>query len=190
MAEFKNKARIAALHPSPSSSQGSEPTPRRRRPAPPLPQDEATHTAAGRADLERVARAREHAVVAARIADDNRAKGILLLDLRSATPLVDFFLIASANSRRQAYAIASEIDQEMKRLGEAKLGMEGAEEARWILVDYGDFVVHIFSEDARSYYSLEEIWGDAARLEWRDPARIKPAPPVVEDQADLEPADD
>ena len=107
----------------------------------------------------RVAKALEQAKLFARIADDNRAKEILLLDLREATPLIDFFVIASANSRRQAYAIASEIDQEMKKLGEAKLGMEGAEEGRWILIDYGDFVVHVFTEDARTYYALEEIWG-------------------------------
>jgi ribosome-associated protein len=126
---------------------------------------------------ERVLRALEHAKLCARIADDNRGKDILLLDLREATPLLDFFIIASANSRRQAYAIASEIDQELKKRGEAKLGMEGAEEGRWILVDYGDFVVHVFSEDARTYYALEEIWGDAPRVDWRDPSR--PAPPSL-----------
>jgi ribosome-associated protein len=178
MADFKNKMNTAALHSA--RDQETEPTPRRRRPSQPLPQDDVAHSAAGRANSERVAQALEQAKLAARIADDNRAKDILLLDLRSATPLIDFFVIASANSRRQAYAIASEIDQEMKKLGEAKLGMEGAEEGRWILVDYGDFVVHIFSEDARGYYSLEEIWGDALRVEWRDPARIKHAPPAVE----------
>src|ERR1700722_17797058 len=168
MADFKNRmnthSQSAALRtPQP------EPTPRRRRPSPALPQDDVAHSAAGRANSERVAKALERAKLAARIADDNRAKEILLLDLRQATPLLDFFMIASANSRRQANAIASEIDQEMKKLGEAKLGMEGTEEGRWILVDYGDFVVHIFSEDARSYYALEEIWGDAERVEWRDP---------------------
>ena len=188
MAEFKNKAKSAALQSTPARE--TEPTPRRRRRIPALPQNDVAHTAAGRADSERMARALEQARLAARIADDNRAKEILLLDLRSATPLVDFFVIASANSRRQAYAIASEIDQEMKKLGEAKLGMEGAEEARWILVDYGDFVVHIFSEDARTYYSLEEIWGDAARVEWRDPARIKTAPPVAEPSTELEVEDE
>ncbi|WP_435010935.1 ribosome silencing factor [Tundrisphaera lichenicola] len=146
--------------------------------APPLPQDDVAHSAVSRLMPERVARALEHSKLCARIADDNRAKDILLLDLRVATPLVDFFIIASANSRRQAYAIASEIDQELKKLGETKLGMEGAEEGRWILVDYGDFVVHVFSEDARTYYDLEQIWGDVPRVEWRDPARIKSAPAV------------
>ncbi len=150
----------------------------RRKSPPPLPQDEVAHTAASRLIPERLAKALERAKVSARIADDNRGKEILLLDLRAATPLIDFFVIASANSRRQAYAIASEIDQEMKKLGEAKLGMEGAEEGRWILVDYGDFVIHVFSEDARSYYALEEIWGDAPRVDWRDPAR--PPRPTTE----------
>ena len=175
MAEFKNKTNTAALS---NSSEAETPYRSRRKNSPPLPQDDVAHTAAGRAMPDRVARALEQAKLAARIADDNRAKDILLLDLRQATPLIDFFVIASANSRRQAYAIASEIDQEQKKLGEAKLGMEGAEEGRWILVDYGDVVVHIFSEDARGYYSLEEIWGDALRVEWRDPARIKQAPLV------------
>ena len=78
-------------------------------------------------------------------------------------------MIVTANSRRQSHAIASEIDQEMKRLGEYKLGIEGSEEGRWILIDYGDFVVHIFSGEARAYYALEEIWGDAPRLDWQDP---------------------
>jgi ribosome-associated protein len=177
MAEFKNKARIAALSPSRETDTAFR---SKRKNSPALPQDDVAHVAAGRAIPERVAKALDRAKLACRIADDNRAKEILLLDLRLATPLIDFFVIASANSRRQANAIASEIDQEMKKLGEFKLGMEGTEEGRWILVDYGDFVVHIFAEDARSYYALEEIWGDADRVEWRDPARIKSSPVAVE----------
>ena len=58
----------------------------------------------------------------------------------------------------------------MKKLGEPKLGMEGSEEGRWILIDYGDFVVHIFSAEYRGYYALEEIWGDPPQLDWRRPA--------------------
>jgi ribosome-associated protein len=134
-----------------------------------------------------VGRALEHARTCARIADANRGREILLLDLRAATPLIDFFVIATATSRRQSHAIASEIDQEMKRLGEYKLGIEGSEEGRWILIDYGDFVVHIFSSEARAYYALEEIWGDAPRLDWGAPgpaARDGPAAPPAPDQAD------
>jgi ribosome-associated protein len=147
-------------------------------------QDEVPTTAVSRREPSRVNQALEHARLAARIAEDNRARDILLLDLRQATPLLDFFVIATASSRRLAHAIASEIDAEMKKRGEFKLGMEGSEEGRWILIDYGDFVVHVFSQEGRSYYALEEIWGDAPRLEWSD----GPAPPRPSDApADPEP---
>jgi ribosome-associated protein len=131
-------------------------------------QDVVPHHAASRRDPHRAALALDRAQVCARIADDNRAKDILVLDLRQTTPLVDFFVIATAASRRQSNAIASEIDQAMKKLGEAKLGLEGSEEGRWTLIDYGDFVVHIFSAEYRAYYALEEIWGDAPQLAWQE----------------------
>jgi ribosome-associated protein len=147
-------------------------------------QDDVPSHAVERRDANRINQALEHARIAARIADDNRARDILLLDLRQATPLLDFFVIATTASRRQSHAIASEIDAEMKKLGERKLGLEGSEEGRWILIDYGDFVVHIFSAEGRAYYALEEIWGDAPQLEWTsaDPRRrpAPTAPPPVE----------
>jgi ribosome-associated protein len=136
-------------------------------------QDDIPAHAIDRRVPERVNQALEHAKIAARIADDNRAKDILLLDLRQATPLLDFFVIATASSRRLSHAIASEIDAEMKKLGEHKLGLEGSEEGRWILIDYGDFVVHLFSAEGRAYYALEEIWGDAPQLPW---AAAEPQP--------------
>jgi ribosome-associated protein len=77
-------------------------------------------------------------------------------------------VIVTAASRRQSNAIAIEIDQEMKKRGEAKLGLEGSEDGRWTLIDYGDFVVHIFSPEDRAYYALEDIWGDAPRLDWQE----------------------
>src|SRR5580658_3511892 len=107
-------------------------------------QDEVPHHAAGRAVPDRVATALEHATICARICEDNRAKDILLLDLRQATPLLDFFMIATASTRRLGNSIAIEIDAEMKKIHEHKLGMEGTEEGSWILIDYGDFVVHLF----------------------------------------------
>jgi ribosome-associated protein len=139
-------------------------------------QDNVPHHAAELRDPRRAALALERAQACARIADDNRAKEIMLLDLRETTPLVDFFVIVTATARRQSSAIASEIDAAMKKQGEAKLGLEGSEEGRWILIDYGDFVVHIFSPEFRAYYALEDIWGDAPRLEWQTaPAEVKPA---------------
>jgi ribosome-associated protein len=155
-------------------------------------QDPVPANAVARTTPERMARALEHARVCARIADENRGKDILLLDLRQATPLVDFFVIITATSRRLSHAIADEIDQEMKRRGESKLGIEGSEEGRWTLIDYGDFVVHIFSGEARAYYALEEIWGDAPRLDWQDPARVRPVlhvkPDPEPESADDQPA--
>jgi len=154
-------------------------------------QDDIPAHAVNRRTPDRVNLALDHARMAARIADDNRAKDVLLLDLRQATPLLDFFVIATASSRRLSHAIASEIDAEMKKIGEHKLGLEGSEEGRWILIDYGDFVVHIFSPEDRAYYALEEIWGDAPRLEWRaedaTPRLSRPSAEPVPREADPEP---
>ena len=140
-------------------------------------QDDVPMAAVSRARPDRQSRALELARVCARIAEDSRGRDILLLDVSNATPLVDYFVIATAGSRRQANAIASDIDAEMKRHNEAKLGLEGSEEGRWILIDYGDFVVHVFNEDARAHYALEDIWGDAESLDWTDPNR--PSPPTT-----------
>ena len=116
-----------------------------------------------------------HSGVTYRLHLDNRGKEILLLDLQMATPLVDYFVIITASSRRLGRAISEEIDKEMKRRGDFKLGFEGSEEGRWTLIDYGDFIVHVFSESARSYYDLERLWKSAKRLE---PAELmaKPKP--------------
>jgi len=138
-------------------------------------QDDHPHQATERRDPRRALLALERARACARIADDNRGKDILVLDLRQTTPLVDFFVIVTAVSRRQSRAIASQIDQAMKKLGEAKLGFEGSEEGRWTLIDYGDFVVHVFSVEDRAFYALEEIWGDAPKLDWQDPVPERPA---------------
>src|SRR4051794_33637515 len=138
-------------------------------------QDPVPSNAVARTTPGRMARALENAQHCARTADDNRGKDILLLDLRQVTPLVDFFVIITASSRRLSRAIAEEIDKEMKRRKEFKIGLEGSEEGRWTLIDYGDFVVHVFSPEARAYYTLEDIWGDAPHLDWQDPARVRPA---------------
>lgn len=156
--------------PSPTADAPAEPrkAASRRRRGLLEAQDAVPTTAVARRAPGRVDSALEHARLAARIAEDNRARDVLLLDLRGATALVDFFVIATAGTRRQATSIAIEIDAEMKKRGERKLGIEGLEEGRWVLLDYGDFVVHLFAEDARTYYALEEIWGDAPQLAFRD----------------------
>lgn len=171
MTETNPKADAGPASPAPTDAPSAPDARRRRARREHLPQDDVPHGAASRSDPERIARALENVRACAAIADDNRAKDLVLLDLRKATSLVDFFLIVTASSRRMSHAIADEIDQEMKRRGEYKLGVEGSEEGRWVLIDYGDFVVHVFSAEARAYYALEDIWGDATRLEWQAPGK-------------------
>jgi ribosome-associated protein len=151
-------------------------------------QDEHPHHAPIRAMPARVEQAFRHVLRCAEICDDNRAKEITLLDMRESTPLIDFFLICTASTRRLGNAIAIEIDSEMKKLKDTKLGMEGTEEGSWILIDYGDFVVHLFTPEARAYYSLDGIWGDAPRIDWKNPALPPPrleADPLPENAEDL-----
>jgi ribosome-associated protein len=183
------------MHEPPSPSTGPAPEqpdarglPKRLR-GTHVAQDEVPPRAVSRGNPERAALALEHARFAARIAEDNRGRDIVLLDLREATPLVDFFVITTAASRRQANAIAIEIDAEMKKIGEKKLGYEGSEEGRWILIDYGDFVVHVFNPEARAYYALEDLWADARRIEWEDPGRPRRREAGAEEPQD-EPAPD
>jgi len=97
-----------------------------------------------------------------------KAEDILILDLRSLSSFTDFFIIMTGNSSRQNMAIYESIEQELKRGKTAPIGVEGKDLAEWILMDYGNFVVHVFSRRARDYYSLEKLWGDAPRVAYSD----------------------
>ena len=88
-----------------------------------------------------------------------------MLDLREITSFTDFFLICSVGNPRQGQAVADEIHKQMKDLGELPVSFEGYDRAEWILMDYGDFLVHIFSESARSYYDLERLWRHARQFD-------------------------
>lgn len=89
----------------------------------------------------------------------------MVLDFRACTSFTDYFVICSGSNPRQIQAIADEIEQRLKKQGEYPASIEGYENAEWVLVDYGDFVVHIFSEKARTYYDLERLWRDAKVVE-------------------------
>jgi len=95
---------------------------------------------------------------------DKKAEDIVVLDLRNVSTFTDFFVIVTGNSNRQNAAIYESIEQELKKDRLVPLGVEGRDLAEWILIDYGSFVVHVFSKHARAYYSLEKLWGDAPRL--------------------------
>ncbi len=105
------------------------------------------------------------ALAAARTAQENRARDIAILDMRELTTMFDYFVIATGTSRRQLHAISEEIDRVLEHeLGDRRLGIEGYEESRWILLDYGDLVVHLFDAETRDYYALEDLWGRARRV--------------------------
>lgn len=94
-------------------------------------------------------------------AEEKQAKDIKILDLREITTFADFFVIASGSNARQIQAIADEIETQLKQLGEYPNSIEGYQNAEWVLVDYGDYLIHIFSDKARQYYDLERLWRDA-----------------------------
>ena len=110
------------------------------------------------------------ALAAARVAHENRGQEIVLLDLRELTAVFDFFLIATGTSRRQLHAIAEEIDHILsEEFGEKRMGIEGYAAGTWILQDYGDIVIHLFDQEARDYYALEQLWTGAKRIDWQAP---------------------
>lgn len=107
----------------------------------------------------------ERALLAARTAEDNRGTNIVILDMRELTSVFDFFIIANGTSRRQLHAMSEEIDRVFEQeQGDHRLGIEGYEESRWILLDYGDIVIHLFEPETREYYALEQLWSHAKRL--------------------------
>ena len=97
----------------------------------------------------------------AEVASDKKAIDIVVLDVRDIVGYTDFFVICSGNTDRQAKAIHDGIHEELKREGVLPRRVEGERQASWILMDYLDAVVHIFTPDARSYYRLEQLWGEA-----------------------------
>jgi ribosome-associated protein len=114
---------------------------------------------------DRRERSKQLALAAARTADDNRGQDIVLLDMRGMTTEFDYFVLVTGNSRRQLHAISEEIDRVLEKdMNDHRMGIEGYNESRWILLDYGTVVVHLFDAETRSYYALEDLWGQAARV--------------------------
>lgn len=97
-------------------------------------------------------------------AGEKKAIDPTVLDLRGISSFTDFFVIVTGANRRQVQAISDEVVEQMKRSGHPAARVEGYQNAEWILIDYGDFVVHVFDQNARSFYDLERLWREAARL--------------------------
>ena len=98
---------------------------------------------------------------AVKAADAKQAKEIRVLDLRDVSSFADFFVICSGANSRQIQAITDEIELRLKKRGELPNSIEGYSNAEWVLMDYGDYLIHVFSEKARTYYDLERLWRDA-----------------------------
>jgi ribosome-associated protein len=112
------------------------------------------------------------AKVAARVAAENRGQEIVVLDISRLTSVFDCFVIVSGTSRRQLHAISEEIDRVLENeLGERRLSISGYNESRWIVLDYGGVVIHLFDEDARKFYDLEGLWADGVQVDLTEALR-------------------
>jgi ribosome-associated protein len=118
-----------------------------------------------------------------RLALERKAQDLVVLDLRKLNAFTDFMIILSGRSTRQVQAIAEHLLRRAKGLGVRPLGREGLKRAQWVLLDFGEVVVHIFLADLRNYYDLEGLWSDAALLEWPEegPEPLIPAHPKERD---------
>lgn len=109
----------------------------------------------------------EPALVAARAADDKLGEETVVLATGQLLGFTDAFVITSGRNTRQVRTIAEEVEQQVKEAtGRSPWAIEGRQELRWVLMDYGDFLVHVFHEDDRRYYDLERLWGNAERVRW------------------------
>ncbi len=107
------------------------------------------------------AKVAEQARRAASLCVDNKANDVVMLDLHGVTDMTDFFVVASGTSDTHVRAVAQHVEEGMAKAGLRAYHVEGAETGRWVLLDYVDFVVHVFHPSMRSYYQIERLWGDA-----------------------------
>lgn len=111
---------------------------------------------------------------------EKKAFDLVLLEMKKMTSFTDYFLLCSGKSDRQVQAIAQAIEEELEKKEMRPLGQEGRNEGRWILMDYGDVVVHIFLEPVRAFYDLEGLWIDAPRIELEKGERLAESSPGTE----------
>lgn len=106
---------------------------------------------------------------AARAADDKLGRDTIVIAVGEVISVTDFFVISSAQTSRQVRAIAEEIEEQLTILdGPKPLRVEGRTDHRWVLMDFGGFVVHILDDEYRAFYDLERLWSDCPRIEWQD----------------------
>jgi ribosome-associated protein len=109
----------------------------------------------------------DDSLLAARAADSKLGERTVILSVGDALGITEAFVITSGGNARQVRTIADEVELQLKKAeGRAPIRIEGLDDARWVLMDYGDFLVHVFLEEAREYYDLEHLWADAPRVAW------------------------
>lgn len=111
------------------------------------------------------------AITAARAASDRKAAEIIALDVSEHMVLTDAFIIASGNNERQVGAIVDAVEEAMHKAGAKRLRREGKEAGRWVLIDFGDIVVHVQHHEDRAFYALEKLWADCPAIELPEDAR-------------------
>ena len=115
---------------------------------------------------QQASRSLQLALAAADTAEENEGRNVVILDLRKVSPLFDYFVIATGSSRRQMHAMSEEIDHKLEDdMGDRRVSIEGYQDSRWILLDYGTIVVHLLDEEIREYYDLESLWAEATYVE-------------------------
>ena len=119
-------------------------------------------------ESSRLQAARQFAVQSARLAANTRCHNVVVLDVTGISPVTDFLVLATGTSPRQMKAVCDDLEEMAEGQNEKPLSRVGDDSASWTCIDFVDVVVHVFSQDARGYYDLDGLWGDAARVEWRE----------------------
>ncbi|MGA2225466.1 MAG: ribosome silencing factor [Syntrophobacteraceae bacterium] len=109
---------------------------------------------------------KERAILCAREAIRFKALDLVLLDVSRFSSFADFFIICSGKSGRQVQGIADNLENDLKKQGLKPIGTEGKREGHWVLMDYGDIIIHVFYEPVRYFYDLESLWSEAPRIAW------------------------
>lgn len=125
-------------------------------------------------DKQRAEQSRKFAIEAARLAANTRGQNVVVLDVSNISPVTDYYVIATGTSARQMRTVVDEVaEMAAERFDMKPLSSSGYEGEQWILSDFVDVIVHVFSEEARTFYDLDNLWGDARKVEWQEQVKAK-----------------
>ena len=142
----------------------------------PVPVEQPTSVSPARSsEQSRLETARQFAVQAARLAANTNCQNVVVLDVTGLSPVTDFMVVATGTSPRQMQTVCDEVEEVGEGQNYKAFSRVGDDSASWTCIDFVDVVVHVFSPDARSYYDLDGLWGDAKVVEWQDSVGATPA---------------